>query len=91
MAGADGIGAHVFHHLQLTFECPRIDRASEASQVMMQADAQYFGWFSVQGESRMLVPIEFTYAECGPITIRQLIADFHLGYGGVQIRIPDAP
>ena len=91
MAGADGIGPHVFHHLQLTFECPRIDRATETPQVMMQADAQYFGRFSVQGESRMLVPIEFAYAECGSIAIRQFIADSHLGYGGVQIRIPDAP
>ena len=31
MAGADGIGTHVFHYLQLTFERPRIDRASEVS------------------------------------------------------------
>ena len=91
MAGADGIGTHVFHHLQLTFECPRVDRASEASQVMMQADTQYFSRFSVQRESCMLVPIELTYAECGFIAVRQFIADFHLDYGGIQIRIPDAP
>ena len=38
-----------------------------------------------------IVTEEFAYAECGSIAIRQFIADSHLGYGGVQIRIPDAP
>ena len=88
---ADAVAPHLLQYLQLPLDGTRVDRRTQATQVVVHAHAVYLDVLPVKEETLLGIELEGADAEGRVVDIGHLAAGKHRGAHIVQVGMFDAP